>query len=400
MKEITMDNDFRLDLSHFPKELTLLLSLINMEKGESVLSNNKEWLGDIDWDRFLKLAWHHRVYPVLYSKLQKIKEACIPQHIIETLRKDYQKNTFQMLQLSAEMENICKRFSDSNIRTLNLKGPVLAADLYGDISLRTSGDLDILIPIHDLDHAEELLGRLGYVKDEYIQTVLNDWKWRHHHFTFFHSQKRIKLEIHWRLGPGPGKEPGFNELWGRKRISTITSNPTYYLGREDLFLFLVSHGARHGWSRLRWLTDIDQILKQNLDLANLLLLLKKNQLLHIGAQALILTSQLLHTTLTAEMKSILVEKRGMRLAQDALFYIYQMVNLHTDPVPEDVAKYHKRHLFSLMSNQHKVLFIMSFLYPYPEDIDTLSLPKRLHFLYFPLRPLLWAWRKTKKSAFG
>ena len=22
------------------------------------------------------------------------------------------------------------------------------------------------------------------------------------------------------------------------------------LGREDLFLFLVSHGARHGWSRL------------------------------------------------------------------------------------------------------------------------------------------------------
>ena len=35
----------------------------------------------------------------------------------------------------------------------------------------------------------------------------------------------------------------------------------YILGREDLFLFLVSHGARHGWSRLRWLIDIHQIVK-------------------------------------------------------------------------------------------------------------------------------------------
>ena len=51
----------------------------------------------------------------------------------------------------------------------------------------------------------------------------------------------------------------------RKRISSLTSYPIYFLGREDLFLFLVSHGARHGWSRLRWLTDIDRLLKQELN---------------------------------------------------------------------------------------------------------------------------------------
>ena len=59
--------------------------------------------------------------------------------------------------------------------------------------------------------------------------------------------------------------------------------------------------------------------------------------------------------------------------------------------------YHKRHLFSLMSNQQKFLFIMSFLYPYPEDAEILPLPKYLHFLYFPLRPFLWAWRKSKEA---
>ena len=41
---------------------------------------------------------------------------------------------------------------------------------------------------------------------------------------------------------------------------------------------------------------------------------------------------------------------------------------------------------------------MSFLYPYPEDAEILPLPKYLQFLYFPLRPFLWAWRKTMKRA--
>ena len=80
----------------------------------------------------------------------------------------------------------------------------------------------------------------------------------------FHPQKKIKLEVHWRLNPGPAKDQALMILWERKRISSLTSSPVYFLGREDLFLFLVSHGARHGWSRLRWLVDINQIVKQEL----------------------------------------------------------------------------------------------------------------------------------------
>ncbi|MBP1990381.1 nucleotidyltransferase domain-containing protein [Paenibacillus eucommiae] len=391
-----MNSDFHLDTALFPRELSLLLSFIQAGNVESMYSGMKDELGEIDWDHFLQLAWHHRVFPVLYAKLQQMDQTWIPPYVIQALQKKYQKNTFQMLHFSAEMEQLCKLFSESNIRTLVLKGPVLAADLYGDISLRTSGDLDILIPIHDLHQAEKLLDGLGYIKDDYIQTVLNDWKWRHHHITFFHHQKKLKIEIHWRLSPGPGKEPCFNELWERKRTCTVTQTPAYYLGREDLFLFLVSHGARHGWSRLRWLMDIDHIYQQNINYAKLIPLLKKYHQLDVAAQALILASQLLNTPLSAEMSVLTKQKRPRRLAQDALFYIYQMLNLHNEPLPEHVARYHKRHLFNLMSIQQKMLFLASQLFPYPGDADTLALPPYLHFLYFPLRPFLWAWRKTKK----
>lgn len=395
-----MKNDEHLDLTSLSKELRLLLAFINKKSGEMVLAVNQEIAVDIDWNLFLELARHHRVYPLIYRRFKELinDSEGIPKHVIETLCKEYQKNTFQMLHLSAEMESVCRMLSENQIRSIFLKGPVLANDLYGDLSLRTSCDLDILIPIKDLGRAEKLLLKNGYEKDEYIQTVLGDWKWRHHHITFFHPIKGIKLEIHWRLNPGPSKEPGFRELWERKRQSTISTYPIYYLGREDLFLCLVSHGARHGWSRLRWLVDIDRISKQSMDWVRLKKLLHRYQYLQIGGQALILAEQLLHTPMTVQMIAIRTGSRPIRLAQDAMFYIRQMVNLHTEPVPEEVSKYHERHLFALMSIRQKLLFLFSLLYPYPEDVKTLPLPRKLHFLYFPLRPFVWAWRKTKKHA--
>ena len=59
--------------------------------------------------------------------------------------------------------------------------------------------------------------------------------------------------------------------------------------------------------------------------------------------------------------------------------------------------YHKRHLFSLMSIRQKFIYFLSFLYPYPTDVEVLPLPKYLHFLYFPLRPFLWAMEKNEES---
>ena len=118
----------------------------------------------------------------------------------------------------------------------------------------------------------------------------------------------------------PGKEPNFNELWSRKRISSLTSYPIYILGREDLFLFLVSHGARHGWSSFRWLTDIDRILKKELNWELLHELLNRYHNHHIVGQAIILSSQLLNTKIPIEMKSSNLGRRRKKLAQEAVFY--------------------------------------------------------------------------------
>lgn len=387
-----MDKNFSLDLDILPKELILIFEIIKADSDDCIQLKKPNLFSDIDWEYFLKLARHHRVYPFIYSKLKMVGEEWIPSHVIQTLYQEYKKNTFQMLLLSGEMEKISELFIENQIRLLFLKGPVIAADIYGDISLRTSKDLDILIPITDVEKAEKLLLNFGYER-ELGEFVLNQRKWKSRHVTYTHPQKGIELEIHWRLNPYPSKEPTFNELWQKKRVSTFTY-PVYFLGKEDLFLFLVSHGARHGWFRLRWLLDIDQMLRKGLDQEKAKIFLKRNQVLHLGGQALILASQLLNTPINGEFQRLTLGNRSKKLAHYAMLFIKEMVPLDIISSTND----YRRYLFSLKSsNLQKIIHFLLLMYPSSMDVMTLRLPKHLHFLYFPLRPFLWSWRKVMKS---
>ncbi|MCI2255184.1 nucleotidyltransferase family protein [Domibacillus sp. PGB-M46] len=392
-----MSKDLTLNLTGIPKELRLILDLLNRKKQEQAQRNRPISFTGIDWALFIEQAKHHRVYPLLFHTLKKFDSAVIPESVQQEIHQDYQFNTFRMLYLSAEMDTVCKEFEKAGIQLLCLKGPVVAQDLYGELSLRTSNDADVLVPIKDIEKAEELMKNMGYEKDYDFKSVLNDWKWRHRHVTYVHPQKKVKVEIHWRLHEGPAKEQSFQELWERRRQSPLGES-VYILSKEDLFFFLVSHGARHGWSRLRWLIDIHQLLQQELEWDRVYSLLKKYQYLQVGGQAILLSMELLGTTRKQQFAPFLDQKSSKKLAQEAIFYYQSMINLHADDLPAHVDRYHRRHLFSLKSKRRKFIFILSFLHPYPEDAEVLPLPSHLHFLYFPLRPFLWVWRKTRKPA--
>ncbi|WP_025708737.1 nucleotidyltransferase family protein, partial [Paenibacillus graminis] len=260
-----MTDGYALDKKGFSKELRLLLEVLKTDDIDETAERNPQLFTDIDWELWVRLSLHHRVFPYIYPKLSRMREEHVPDAVTQRLKWEYRKNTVQMLQLSGEMGYLGEELAKLQIRSLFLKGPVLAQELYGDISLRTSRDLDFLVPMAQLAETEALLVRLGYVKEEDFESILGDWKWREHHTTFNHPDKGIKVEVHWRLSPGPSKEPEFDELWKCARTSSHFGQNVHYLGSEDLFLFLAAHGARHGWSRLRWLLDIRQLLLQKPD---------------------------------------------------------------------------------------------------------------------------------------
>ncbi|EGI2115027.1 nucleotidyltransferase family protein [Listeria monocytogenes] len=397
-----MKDKLRINYKFQSKELSFLLELLKVEGKIDIKTKESVFLKDFSWNYFLELVKHHRCCPLVYSKLKNVVESQIPSYVNEELYQEYKKNTFKMLQLTGEMEQVDKLFTEKHIPLLFLKGPTLAHDLFGEISLRMSKDLDILVLEKDLEKTEKILLSLGYEKEE-VPTILNEIKWRCHHIAYYHPQKKVLIEIHWRLHGHSIKGANFKELWNRKRESLLTKHPVSHMGKEDLLLYLISHGSRHGWFRLRWLKDIDQMVRsKNIDYEHFNLLTRKYNQERLVGQAFLLANLLLETPVNDHVKKFLETKRAKILAKKALPYIREMVQLHSTvhhPRPKQLDKSFKNYLFSLKSKRQKLEYIIILFYPSAADERTLKLPKKIQFLYFLLRPFLVTVRKIRKSVF-
>lgn len=81
-----------------------------------------------------------------------------------------------------------------------------------------------------------------------------------------------------------------------------------------------------------------------------------------------------------------------RLARRVLAIIQDVANLSSS---KDVNTHYKGYLFSIMTNHQRWRYFTSRLYPGSLDATLLALPKSLYFLYLPLQPFLWFWRRMK-----
>lgn len=387
----SMNTEPLIETDEFPKELVLLIRTLGSH------SLDESHFVDVDWDQFLDLAFHHRVYPILYVKLKEYNNTSIPSKVLKALHSKYSNNVINMLRLSSELEKLNKEFLAHNIQSLLLKGPVLALMLYGDLSLRTSKDLDILVSPHHVTQAEEILIRLGYETEEKDQDAIDIWRRKQHHISYVHPVLLTQVELHWRMSlelPGAS----FEDLWERRVTTSVSSSPINYLGNEDLFVYLVSHGSRHGWFRLRWLYDIDRMMsKEMVNIQRLKQIYKSDGGQYLAGQSLILTSKLFSTRLPKQLDILMHNKRSQKLACSALFFIKNKVDLSSEG-DKKILGQHKNYLYSLMTQKQKLSLIIDYLYPSPKDVLLFPLPKSLHFLYFPLRPFLWLWRSLKKES--
>lgn len=381
-----------LDLSDVSKELSFLLYLLRSDTQDEMLI--QQYTSNLDWKQFMKLVSHHRIYPLIYLRIKGIRASLIPANVIESLQLQYHRNTMKMLHLSREMNQICEAFTTCGIRTFMLKGPILAIQLYGDIAHRTSKDLDLLVDEDDVERAELFLVQLGYELEE--ERILGNWKKKSHHMSFKHKVHGVQVEIHWRLNPHYSKAYSFDQLWQRRNEVSLSNHTYHYLGHEDLLCYLTDHGARHGWFRLRWLIDIERLLPK-INSEKMPIHFEQYGGQPFAGQAFILLSSLLSTPIPHDLAEVTINKKAHQLARGALYYIKRIVRLN--PVPEkSVAWHYHRYLISLMTTKQKIAYILNKLLPSSLDASMVPLPRSLHFLYVPLRPFLWFWRRMKQPS--
>jgi hypothetical protein len=135
----------------------------------------------------------------------------------------------------------------AGIPAIGLKGGGLSAELYGDAALRTYDDVDLLVPVGDLDRAVAVARALGWTEAG-ARAGIGSLPSLHR--ALWHPSAGLTVEIHWRIH---WHESGFSAgLFEHSRIVGAERR----LDPHDELAALLLFYARDGFAGLRLAADI------------------------------------------------------------------------------------------------------------------------------------------------
>ena len=224
----------------------------------------------LNWDYILKIAARNAVAPLVSRNLIEKFGDFLPLDIKDKVVASFQEHAQHNMSLTGTLLSLLVRFRAEEIPVLAFKGPMLALQYYGDVSLRLFSDLDILVQPEHLEKAITLLGENGY---EPISGVswLNKKDWylsRRKDVLFVGKENKVVVELHWKLSGTHFALPiEMNHLWKNAETVNLGGSEVGTFSFNHLLIYLCLHGSRHGWERLGWICDLNELLrsKENID---------------------------------------------------------------------------------------------------------------------------------------
>ncbi|WP_404392333.1 nucleotidyltransferase family protein [Pseudoalteromonas phenolica] len=342
----------------------------------------------------LKVALNkHRVWPTTHINIKKHFPNLFATDFKLHFEKKYltnKKNSLLQLQASFKIKHA---FKQQNLPVLDLKGNTLAQDIYQDIALRHSNDLDLYIPLDYLEQASNLLNTLGFKNNDFSVlskeqkcTYIN----KHKDISYLNSNGLV-VELHYRLFLRP---TALDKIYQQKML-TKGDLPN---SNEIEFIYLCWHGAQNFYFRMKWLLDIACYIEKHQNnieqfAENVLLQAKK-----VGATNYVYLSwHLCHcvfdTTLPNSIKTKSNNIKSDLLINNALLFMKECEDLSN---PKFNFKMHTLEFMFLAKGirQRAKLFNCLVLQPNVDDLSKLpKLPGKLKFTNIIIRPFLLLWRK-------
>ena len=218
----------------------------------------------IDWDYLLNKASQHRLRPLLYWQLNNVCPDSIPKNVMELLKTFFHENAHKNLLFIGELLRILKLLKSQGITAIPYKGPMLAIQVYGNLGFRQFDDLDIFIKKSDVIIIKDLLINEGYKTDFYLNELQEE--------NYLKSQKNLVLlnakldfyiELHWKIS---GNFFSFSStpeylLSDNPKSIQFNNHDILTFSPENQLIILCIHAAGHHWSRLLWLCDIAELIK-------------------------------------------------------------------------------------------------------------------------------------------
>jgi hypothetical protein len=216
---------------------------------------------EIDWVQFIRLALRHDTLALTYWNLHRICPELVPSGVLKPLRARCEAEAAESRRLAEELVSILSVLDSQGIPAVPYKGAALAVRLYGDLSLRGFGDIDIVICEREVLRARRLLIDRGYAPERVETNDLSQFLRENHELLLYRGDGKVRLDLHWRCISRSACLEGDPERFVQYlETVSIAGEEVRSLRLETYLLLLSMHAAKHQWVQLKLICDIAEIL--------------------------------------------------------------------------------------------------------------------------------------------
>ncbi len=226
----------------------------------------KEWLSITDIENDMLDYDSFRLLPLVYRNIANR----LTDPVMEKLKGIYRSVWFKNQMKFRALQLVLGTFNDAGIKTMLLKGSAFILHYYQDHGLRLMDDVDVLVPLRDVEKAMALLEGMGWKMEKVAWS--RPELIRRKHAIAFNCENRGQIDLHWHFDLCWLKEKDDDHFWAGAVPLDLHEHRSSILNPTDQLLHVCVHGARRRYEYhfdgilpvcLRWITDTMEVLSKN-----------------------------------------------------------------------------------------------------------------------------------------
>lgn len=350
-----------------------------------------------DWAGWLALVKAHRVWGLAADGLAHANVAP-PPPISRKLGNKCRSLVRRNLEMTAETLRLVALLNEAGIAVVVLKGISLSVLAYGNLSVKHSMDIDLLVRPDAMAVAAQALAHNGFKAEHaplgLTQRQLDLLLGCARELGFRGGDSQPLIELHWKLSYNSCLLQGIGPHWPLQPV-VAGGSTVHALAEEALFAYLCVHGAQHRWRRLKWLADLAALISDR-DESGIDQLYRAAQSAGAGrcaGQALLLCQRLLGMHMPESLSSELRASASVLLLEALALQAMTGCSSEEDrpsTVLENLGLF--LYLGLLGSGWRFYASEISRYLVSPADVLAVPLPPSLIWLYPVLRLPVWLWR--------
>ncbi len=219
----------------------------------------------VDIQKLLKLSHLKGLTPLLYSKMKALDPKKINKRFTKAFKDIYFSTISDNMKLSNNIWRAVNLLRNNGLDPIPYKGPTLGIIAYGDIALRSSADIDIMIHNFEFEQAINIFVNNGYSipvssKKKIIKYTYKTWR------DINLEKGEYHFDIHQQIEKGPEffrpDDDAFKSCikvkLNKKEIKTFSP--------EETLVIMAINCASDGYGSFKHYRDITGIIIKNPDL--------------------------------------------------------------------------------------------------------------------------------------